>query len=348
MLPLAGVFLATSAGILIYINYLYHSYFLGAYHKYPELVAKELRKAVYYSNIDLQPQNAIKYYKKSLEVAAQVGMDPFSNEVMGIKIKVAELMEKLQQYQRAIEVLEVVKRDNLQWIDTIGKLPERIEQRSQVLAKSVAIAVKLGDLYSSPYVMEQEHAEEQLVWAVTTVLKEEERRQKEGVKPGEADAWMSAEEVGASFENLAHHYEEGNKHYLAAPLFLQALTMSPPKSCHTAVLMNNLSISLAQQIPTSVPGVPAPSRPQLIQNAREWAEKAIELTSKIAPPERTEECDAGCAVATHNLGEFAEMDGNIREASKRYEEAKSLSKAIGFMDGVQNSNQALLRLGKPK
>jgi hypothetical protein len=112
--------------------------------------------------------------------------------------------------------------------------------------------------------------------------------------------------------------------------------------------VNTLSISLAQQIPSSVPGVPAPSRPQLIQNAREWAQKAIELTSKITPPERTEECDAGCAVATHNLGEFAEMDGNVREARKKFEEAKSLSKAIGFMEGVQNSNQALIRLGKPR
>lgn len=112
--------------------------------------------------------------------------------------------------------------------------------------------------------------------------------------------------------------------------------------------MNNLSISLAQQIPSSVPGVPTTSRPQLIQNAREWAEKAIGLTSKLVPPERNEECDVGCAVAIHNLGEFAEMDGNIREARKRYEEAKSLSKAIGFMEGVQNSNGALIRLGKPK
>jgi hypothetical protein len=186
--------------------------------------------------MDLQPQNAIKYYKKSLEVAAQVGMDPFSAEVMGIKIKVAELMEKLEQYHKSIEVLEVVKRDNLQWLDTVGKAPERVEQRSQVLAKSVGLAVKLGDLYSSPYVMEQEQAEAQLVWAVTTILKEQERRQKEGVRPGEDDAWLSPEEVGGSFETLAHHYEEGNKHYLAAPLFLQALTMSPPSSCHTAIL----------------------------------------------------------------------------------------------------------------
>lgn len=54
----------------------------------------------------------------------------------------------------------------------------------------------------------------------------------------------------------------------------------------------------------------------------------------------------GCAVATHNLGEFYEMDGNVAEARKRFEEAKSLAKAIGFQDGVINSETALRRLAK--
>lgn len=54
----------------------------------------------------------------------------------------------------------------------------------------------------------------------------------------------------------------------------------------------------------------------------------------------------GCAVATHNLGEFAEMDGDVAEARRRYEEAKGLSKAIGFTEGVINSENGLRRVGK--
>jgi hypothetical protein len=53
-----------------------------------------------------------------------------------------------------------------------------------------------------------------------------------------------------------------------------------------------------------------------------------------------------CAVATHNLGEFAEMDGSIAEARKRFEEAKSLAKAIGFQEGVINAEEGLRRVGK--
>ncbi len=84
----------------------------------------------------------------------------------------------------------------------------------------------------------------------------------------------------------------------------------------------------------------------MISNARAWAEKAIATAAKIAPPQRTEECDTGCAVATHNLGEFAEMDGNIREARKKYIEAYSLAKGIGFEEGIKQSEQALRRIGK--
>jgi hypothetical protein len=109
--------------------------------------------------------------------------------------------------------------------------------------------------------------------------------------------------------------------------------------------VNNLSISLAQQIPPSTPGQAPISRPALVSNAREWAQKAIDVTKKVQPPERTGECDEACAVATHNLGEFAEMDGNIAEARRHYQEAKSLAQAAGFQGGVTNSDARLKRLG---
>jgi tetratricopeptide (TPR) repeat protein len=303
----------------------------------------------------------VKYYKEALRVADEIGMDPFSDEIIGVKIQLAALMEKVQQFRRAIDILEIVKRDNLRWVEELGSKPGNEGKRTRVLGRTVGISVKLGELYANQYVDEKEAAEERLVWAVETVLKEQKRRQEEGVKPEEGE-WMDPEQIGGTLEALGHMYEEKNQHYLAAPLFLQALTLSPPTSCHTAVLsmslpifissfftdrsVNNLSISLAQQAPPPTPGQPPVSRPALVSNARAWAEKAVALAAKCAPPERTEECDMACAVATHNLGEFAEMDGNITEARKKFEEAKSLAKAIGFQEGVINAEDSLRRVGK--
>jgi len=44
------------------------------------------------------------------------------------------------------------------------------------------------------------------------------------------------------------------------------------------------------------------------------------------------------------LGEFAEMNKDIKEAKKRYKEAISLARAINFEDGLENSSAALRRL----
>jgi len=54
----------------------------------------------------------------------------------------------------------------------------------------------------------------------------------------------------------------------------------------------------------------------------------------------------GCAVATHNLAEFAEMDGELREARKRYQEAKSLARAVGFEEGVGRAEEGIRRVDK--
>lgn len=143
---------------------------------------------------------------------------------------------------------------------------------------------------------------------------------------------------------LAHHYEEKRQHYLATPLFLQALTVSPPKSCHSVVLMNNLATSLAQQRSSS-PSSQSPTQQDLTHQARLWATKALSLAQTIPKEDRTEECDVGCAVATHNLAEFAEMDGEVQEARRLYGEAVVMARKVGFEEGVKTSQEALKRIG---
>lgn len=108
-------------------------------------------------------------------------------------------------------------------------------------------------------------------------------------------------------------------------------------------VVNNLSISLAQQSPhpSLEPHTPPASRTALISNARTWATKALDIAAKIVPPERSQECNEGCAVATHNLGEFAEMEGNLAEARRKYEEARSLSRGLGFKEGVERAEARL-------
>ena len=103
----------------------------------------------------------------------------------------------------AIDVLERVKQHCEAWEKEFGGLDRQRDKRTRVLGQMVRTSVKLGDLYARPDVMETEHAEEALVWAVTTLLKEQERRQQEGVKDGEGE-WISADEIGGALECTKH------------------------------------------------------------------------------------------------------------------------------------------------
>lgn len=72
--------------------------------------------------------------------------------------------------------------------------------------------------------------------------------------------------------------------------------------------------------------------------------KALAHAAVVPSTDKTEECDFGCAVATHNLGEFYEMEGKVKEARQKYEEAASLAKSLGFAEGQTNARAGLKRL----
>ncbi|KAK3709131.1 hypothetical protein LTR37_011110 [Vermiconidia calcicola] len=362
---LAILILCAATGMLVYLNYFYQTYILGAYHNFPPEVAAKLRRAIYFTKTDLQPNEAVKYYKQALQVAEEVGMDPMSDEVMGVKIEVAGLMERIQNFVKAIEVLERVRADNLRWVEMFGDREDMRKKRTRILGKTVAVHVKLAEHYSNPAVWERDMAEERLVWAIETVFKERQRRDTMRVTEEEEGVWMSDDEIGAATEALAQNYADKEQHYLATPLYLQCLALKETTDCHTVTLMSNLAGSLAQQSPraaraaqsyaqsTHIQSAPTASGPvatkeQMIQNAQLWAQKAIDVAAKIRPEQRTEECDVGCVVATHNLGELAEMLGDRDGARTAYGQAVSLARKAGWQEGVENSSARLRELGGTK
>ena len=177
--------------------YKYKRDLIDGLHKFPEPVAQKLRQAIWYTNQDLQPNVALKYYLEAIQVAATYGMDPYSDEIIGVKIQIAALMEKAEQYKKAVEVLDLLRTDCLNWIDVKGN--GEAAGRNRMLGWAVKISVKEGELLSNAYVGDVALAEERLVWAVETALKEQRRRDEEGVKEGEGP-WLSNEELGGSLE----------------------------------------------------------------------------------------------------------------------------------------------------
>lgn len=170
------------------------------YHNFPEPVAKKLRRAIFYSkgsNIDIKEAN--KYFRQALQIANDMGMDPFSPEILGVKYAISFLFEQAGHYPLACDVLEIMRVDCQRWMDEFSDRHWTDGDRSRILKVMVQLNVKLGELYSSKYMNQPDDAEKRLVDAVETALKEKNRRDKDGVKPGEGD-WMTDEEMGGAME----------------------------------------------------------------------------------------------------------------------------------------------------
>lgn len=205
-------------------------------HNYPEPVAAELRKGLYHAMYD-KPKDAVRHYRIALEKCAELGLDPLSDEVTGIKIQLAGVLEKYDLMDKTISILEHV----LDEVVAGAKAKPNGPERTKLLKRGVGIGLKLGDLYQG--LKKPAEAEEALVWAVETILKEQQRRDREKMSEEEEGAWLSNEEVGMALENLAGYYESNDQHFLATPLYLQALGLLPPNNCH-AVVLSTSSLAL--------------------------------------------------------------------------------------------------------
>ncbi|KAJ5391411.1 hypothetical protein N7509_006901 [Penicillium cosmopolitanum] len=150
VLPIA--LLAAVGGItfFIYTTYVEVTKNIPQYTKFPPKVADALRQAIYYTDIDLNAPKALQAYKNALHLAIDEGMHPFSDEVLGLKIQVAAMLEKAGLVKQATEVLERTKREALSWIEegqrsessivTQTSLPEaQLSSNSKVAPDNVQI-----------------------------------------------------------------------------------------------------------------------------------------------------------------------------------------------------------------
>lgn len=183
-----------------YIPWYYRNVIQKPYHNFPEPVAKKLRRAIFYSrgqHLDIREAN--KYFRQALQLATEMGMDQFSDEIMGVKYAIAALFEEQGHHAMACDVLEIMRSDTQRWIDDFSHKHITDGNRSRVKKNMVQINLKLGQLYDCKYVNEPDDAEKRLVEAVERALGEQQRRQTEGVKQGEGD-WMTDDEIGATLE----------------------------------------------------------------------------------------------------------------------------------------------------
>ncbi|CAG9999656.1 unnamed protein product [Clonostachys byssicola] len=269
----------------IQVRAFYKLFYNQQWSRYPEPVATTLRRAVYFTTVTPDPERALKFYKKAMAETKQIGLDPFTDEVVGIRVMVAFWLEKIGNFPQAIEVLEAVRRDCLEWVENMEKQVANGEINEQGRLKAAVPSDSTAPVYSAlndetkPHLKEQEletlwrRRERLLSKAVSISVKlgevfadehvldpdnshhhlvwsvettlKEFRRRKEEGPKPGEQSWLTPAEVGGTMESLGRDYERKSQFHLAIPLFFQALH-NCESPCHRAVIMNNLSACFAQ------------------------------------------------------------------------------------------------------
>lgn len=175
---------------------------------YPEAIGVKLRRARYFTDHHPDGAQAMKAYLAAASMAAEEGMHPLTDEVMGIWIDMARFLELNGNIKESIEILEDQRTKAMAWIGKYGHVEGSgegdVKDRTRLLQKAIQIASKIGELFSSPYYSNNQKSEEYLVWSVETLLKENQRRREQGLKPGEGEVGIGPDEQGAQLEGRSH------------------------------------------------------------------------------------------------------------------------------------------------
>ena len=256
-------FIIVTIGTGVYIVYDHFTNVEPRFAKYPKPVSDSLRRAIYYTEIDLQPMKALSWYKHSLSVADNLEMHPFSDEVLGIRFQIAAMLEKAGLIKTAIDVLEKARADCEEWVTTgrrrklirdreraVGKQDDmqgaagseetngdnnmaqdtelnEDKLRDEVMKKVQGTWLKLAELYSRDHVRDMEKTENALIQAVDVGRTELQRRidLKLPVSREEGSRFVNRTHVATAYNELADFYAKGGKNNLASSLYMQALAL---------------------------------------------------------------------------------------------------------------------------
>ncbi|KAF8462392.1 hypothetical protein BDZ91DRAFT_784498 [Kalaharituber pfeilii] len=222
-LPIIAAILTTTLGLLLvlYGYTTYHQWSLRTLHNFPPSVAKELRRALYYSRspsdtVSYNPKEAIRHFVAALELAQEEGMHPLSREVTGIKIEVARVCEVCGRRDKAVEVLREVWSGLRHGVEVWDR---KVEAGEEVIRPSSTVGKERARQDAAPLLAAEEPAqphpqpEQQNTWSLELERNALLRRYVEtGIKLGSLllSDW-GADTEDASGMGQKHRLQEGER-----------------------------------------------------------------------------------------------------------------------------------------
>ena len=316
------------------------------YSAFPLSVEQQLRLALLHVHVRPDPDVAVDAYARALEEAERCGMDLFSKEVLGIRIQLAEMLEKFGRVKSAIEILNSISKDCTERIrdldrgkilkqrlhsttPTLVDLSDYDEVRKALLRQVIQCNVKSASLYTTDYIQEPAIAKEILSDTMALLTRETADSAKTGLTENNA-AGLTFGEIASILSQTADLHQMTGEASIAVPIYMMALgplrQSHGGPSCKEVQVLSNIATGMGMSLgekDVQVNGKPATK--ESLQTARRaaiaWATKADEVCESINAVEKEGDsiCEMGQAIARFSIAQMTLEMGDVVGAEKMFE-----------------------------
>ena len=343
------------------------------YSAFPPNVEQLLRLALHHTHVRPDPDAAADAYTRALEEAERSKMDPFGKEVLGIRIKLAEMLEKFGRAKGAVEVLKGIAKDCEEQVrdlergsvlkQRLGNEPRTTDQeevdgdvRKNLLRQVIQCEVKAADLCIGEYIQDEKMAKDFLSKAMKIVVEESKDVRNNGFSEDNG-AGLTLEEIAAILSQTAQLYLMTEDYATSVQIFNMALAplrkaCDGRPSCREAEVLTNMSSAMAMAL--KAPGAQIngkPAAPELVKMARRtamaMASQGIDKANRVEQADWDPKCITARVSGEMNLAGMLLEDGEVAEAKKIYTGLIPTLRQMGMEEAAKHCETLLEQAGQP-
>jgi hypothetical protein len=343
------------------------------YSAFPPNVEQLLRLALHHTHVRPDPDLAADAYSRALEEAERSKMDPFGKEVLGIRIKLVEMLEKFGRAKGAVEVLKGIAKDceeRVRDLDRGSVLRQRLgtelkptdedavamDARKYLLRQVIQCDVKAADLCTSPYIQDEKTAKDFLSKAMKIIVEESNDVRKKGFSEDNG-AGLTFEEIASILAQTAQLHLMTDDYATSVQIYNMALAplrkaCDGRPSCREAEVLANMSSAMAMAL--KEPGAQIngkPATPESMKLARKtamaMASHGIDMSNRVEQPEWDPKCITARVAGEMNLAGMLAEEGEVAEAKKIYTGLIPALRQLGMEDTAQRCEKLMEEAGQP-
>lgn len=329
---------------------------------FPPAVEERLRLALHYTHISPDPEVASQYFMQAIEKAEEVGMDPFSKESIGIRVRFSQMLEEFGHVKASIEILDGIVKDFEQRVaeldelravktETLSEEQNNVaELRKELIKGIVSIKIKISSQYESDYVQDSTMAKQTLSDAVGLVVKETKNPQLNSLTEDNG-AGLSSGEIAAMLSQLGDLYATSGEEENAIQLYM--LTLQPlrascngARSCQEVQVFSNIAatMDMALKKPNAkVNGKPA-TKESLAAGRRaalKWADQAIATADVVQPEDRDDICTAALLSAQMTRADLLLENGEKSKSREAFLSLLPVLRERNLLPLIETAEQGL-------